>query len=95
MLSSGRCIFSMMTDSFDPVYDLFLVGNKGTRTALSFIEEEMNNGQVMFVINGNYEKENWENPSGILSYIQDNCDPVEVYGEFIWYVPRVSSSAEA
>ena len=92
MLSSGRCIVSMMTETFDPDYDLFLRGNKGTRTPASYIEDELANGNVIFVIPDDYEEENWENPSGILELIQSNCAPIERYDAFVWYEP---SSEEA
>ena len=94
-LTCGRCIISMMTDSYDLNYDMFLVGHEGTRTPVSLIEEEINNGNVIFAIPDDYDEENWENPSGILSYIQSACDPVDQYDAFIWYVPRASSSAAA
>lgn len=88
VLSSGRCIISMMTDSFDPNYDLFLKANIGTAEPLSYIEEEMADPDVVFLIPDDYEEENWQNPTGVLSYIQDHCEAVERYDAFAWYVPR-------
>ena len=91
MLTSGRCIVSMMTDSFDPDYDLFLKGNTGTRTPVSYIENELASDNVIFVIPDDYEEENWQNPSGVLEFVQTNCEPVERYDAFVWYVPSSGS----
>ena len=87
ILTSGRCIISIMTDTFDPDYDLFLRGNTGTKTPLSYIEDELANGNVIFVIPDDYEEENWQNPRGVLSLIQENCTPIERYDAFVWYEP--------
>lgn len=91
-LSCGSCIISMMNETYDPGYDMFLIGNTGTRSAVSVIEEEMENPDVIFVIADDYEDENWQNPRGVLSVIQDNCTPIERYDAFVWYE---SSSAGA
>ena len=88
LVSSGRCIISMMTGSYDPGYDLFMTGNFGTGSAVSRIEEEMDDPDVIFVIPDDYEVENWQNPHGVLSYIQENCTPVERFDAFVWYAPR-------
>lgn len=87
ILTSGRCIISIMTDSFDTVYDNYFIANKGTRGPMSFIEEDMENPDVMFLIPDDYEEENWTNPRGVLSYIQSECEPVERYDAFVWYAP--------
>lgn len=95
VLSTIAPIISIMNEDQNSPFDMFLEGNLGTEDPLAIVEELVHDENTVIVIYCNYQEENWQHPSGVLQVVQDNCDPVEVYGEFIWYVPRVSSSAEA
>ena len=88
VLSTIAPIISIMNEEYNPPFDMFLVGNLGTDDPLDIVGELVRDENTVIVIHCNYQEENWQHPSGVLQIVQDNCDPVEVYGEFIWYVPR-------
>ena len=88
MFSSSSVIVSLMNEEFNPPYDLFLVKNIGTRSPESYAEEVCSDSNNVILIPVNYNEENWENPDGILEYIQEHCEPVESYANFTWYVPK-------
>ena len=87
MFSSCTVVVSIIDEEFRPPYDLFLTGNLGSRSPLSYAEEACADRNNVIVIPDTYNEENWTNPDGILEYVQEHCVPVESYANFTWYVP--------
>ena len=87
VLSSCSAIISIYGNSFNPPYDLFLIGSFGTRNPVDIIREECNKDNTIFVMPDDYNEENWMNPDGIYEYVVDNCAPVDRIGRFAYYVP--------
>lgn len=87
VLSSRACIFSIMSERFNPPFDLFLTGNLGTKDPLSIVAEVCSQDDVIILMPDNYREENWENPEGVYQYVIDNCTEIARYGSFAWYSP--------
>jgi len=88
MFSSCTVIVSLMNEEFHPPYDLFLTGNLGSKSPVSYAEEACADNNNVILVPDTYNEENWTNPDGILEYIQEHCEPVESYANFTWYVPK-------
>ena len=89
VFSAASAIISIMGDEADPPYDLFLTGNLGTKDPVSYAEELCSSADNIIIIHGNYNEENWENPEGILEYVETKCTQIGSYGSYIFYQPNV------
>ena len=87
VLSSCSAIISIYSGSFNPPYDLFLVGSFGTTDPVDIIREELSKDNTIIVMPDDYNDENWMNPDGIFEYVIENSTPVDRLGRFAYYVP--------
>lgn len=86
--SCSACISSILDESFNPPYDLFLTGNMGTTDPVSYVVAASSDANNVILIPDDYDTENWENPKGIFDAVRSNCVPVASYGRFVWYIPE-------
>lgn len=88
VLSSCSAIISIYDGSFNPPYDLFLVGSFGTQDPVDIVRDECSKNNTVIVISYDYNEENWMNPHGVYEYVVGNCTQVDSLGRFIYYVPN-------
>lgn len=88
MFSSCTVIVSLMNEEFNPPYDLFLTGNIGSRSPVSYAADACADSNNIILVPDTYNEENWMNPDGILEYVQEHCRPIETYANFTWYEPE-------
>ncbi|MCR4670154.1 MAG: hypothetical protein K5643_03105 [Saccharofermentans sp.] len=89
VLSSCSAIISIYDGSFNPPYDLFLVGSFGTTDPVDIVREQIRKDNTIIVMPDDYIEENWMNPAGIYECVTENCTPVDRVGRFVYYVPKV------
>ncbi|MBR6483535.1 MAG: hypothetical protein IKT14_00820, partial [Clostridiales bacterium] len=81
-------LVSILSEDYDPTFDMFLEGNIGTTDQVDYISDLINDPDVIIVMPDNYDEENPENPDGVSRYITENFHPVDNYGNFIYYAPN-------
>ena len=88
-ITSCSAIISIYDGSFNPPYDLFLVGSFGTTDPVYIVREQIRKDNTIIVMPDDYIEENWMNPAGIYECVTENCTPVDRVGRFVYYVPKV------
>jgi len=87
VFSSCSAIISIYDGSFNPPFDLFLVGSFGTTDPVDIVRDVCSKDNMVIVIPDDYVEENWMNPGGVYEYIVENCTPVDRVGRFVYYIP--------
>lgn len=87
VLSSCCAIVSIYDGSFNPPYDLFLVGSFGTHDPVDIVKDLCTKENTVIVIPEDYNEENWMNPDGIYECVIENCTPIDQVGRFVYYIP--------
>ena len=88
VFSSSSVVIAVMDGSCNPPYDMFLNGNLGTKDPIDYAREACGDKNNVIFITTDYDKENWQNPSGILEYVSSHCDPVDSYENWVIYAPK-------
>ena len=88
VLSSCSAIISIYDGSFNPPYDLFLVGSFGTHDPVDIVRDLCTRDDIVIVIPEDYNEENWMNPDGIYECVVENCTPIDQVGRFVYYIPE-------
>lgn len=85
--SSSSVIVSLMNGTANPPYDIFLNGNfsGSIDSHMVYVEESCNGNDKIVIIASDYYEEGWQNPSGVLEYVDDNCELIDSYGRFSIY----------
>ncbi|MCQ2532043.1 MAG: hypothetical protein MJ093_04980 [Saccharofermentans sp.] len=88
-VSEDAVIFSIIRDTHTVPYDLFLKGNMGTKSPLSYIEELCSSSQTIIVIPNDYNERSPQNPEGVYEYISEHCVLVGTYGQYEYYITNM------
>jgi hypothetical protein len=88
VFSSSAVVISIMDQSFNQPYDMFLNGNMGTADPLSYAQNACADSNNIILIPRNYNDENWQNPDGIYEYVSAHCSEVYSIGDWVWYTPN-------
>ena len=84
VLSSCSAIVSIYDGSFNPPYDLFLVGSFGSHEAVDILRSDLGPDTVV-VMPDDYREENWMNPDGIYELVTSTLRPIDRVGRFVYY----------
>ena len=90
VLSASAVTFSVMNGSFNPPFDMFLVGNFGTNDPMDYISDICSSSDSIILMPDDYITENPQNPDGVYEYITSHCTPVSSMGEWVWYTPNTA-----
>ena len=87
VLSGSAVVISIMNEECNPPFDLFLNGNFSGRidSPLVYVEEACNGPDKIVIIETDYPTNGWQNPSGVLEYVQANCQQTDTCGLFSIY----------
>ena len=85
--SSSSVIVSLMSGTADPPYDMFLNGNfpGSIESHMVYVEESCKGEDKIVIIASDYYDEGWQNPDGVLEYVEANCELLGSYGRFQIY----------
>lgn len=85
--SSSSVIVSLMNGTANPPYDIFNNGNfRGSvESHMIYVEESCNGEDKIVIIASDYYDEGWQNPTGVLEYVEANCELLGSYGRFLIY----------
>ncbi|MCR4704320.1 MAG: hypothetical protein K5665_11735 [Saccharofermentans sp.] len=83
--SSSSVIVSIMNGTANPPYDMFLNGNfpGSIESHMVYVEQACSRKDSIIIIASDYNEEGWQNPEGVLEYVQDNCIIEGSYGRFL------------
>ena len=85
--SSSSVIVSLMNGTANPPYDTFNNGNfRGSvESHMVYVEESCKGEDKIVIIASDYYDEGWQNPDGVLEYVEANCELLGSYGRFQIY----------
>jgi len=88
VLSSCSAIISIYDGTFNPPYDLFLVGSFGTHDPVDIVRDICGKDKTIIVMPDDYNDECWMNPRGVYECVVEHCTPIDQVGRFVYYVPN-------
>ena len=85
--SSSSIIVSLINGTANPPYDMFLSGNfpASIGSHMVYVENSCKGKNKIIFIASDYYEEGWQNPDGVLEYVENNCEMAGSYGRFLIY----------
>ena len=85
LFTSSSVIVSIINGDADPPYDTFNEGNfpGSIENHMVYVKEACSRKDSIIIIASDYNEEGWQNPEGVLEYVQDNCVIEGSYGRFL------------
>ena len=85
LFTSSSVIVSIINGDADPPYDTFNEGNfpGSIESHMVYVKEACSRKDSIIIIASDYNEEGWQNPAGVLEYVQDNCVIEGSYGRFL------------
>ena len=93
VFSSSSVVLAVLDESCSLPYDMFLNGNLGTTEPLDYAKKACSDSNNVIFITNDYNQENWQNPDGILEYVEAHCVPVATYENWIIYRPKLTDES--
>ena len=72
ILDASACLYTIPIDQYNKDYDMFLIGNLGSKGEQGQIEKlEKEENTIVLILNDKYSR-NWQNPEKVRKYIIEN-----------------------
>lgn len=72
ILDASACLYTIPIDQYNKDYDMFLIGNLGSKGEQGQIEKlEKEENAIVLILNDKYSR-NWQNPENVRKYIVEN-----------------------
>lgn len=85
ILDASACLYTIPIDQYNKNYDMFLIGNLGSKGEEGQIENLQNEENVIaLIMNDNYSR-NWQNPEKVRKYIIENWNKIGEIATFDIY----------
>ena len=72
ILDSEAAVYMIPTDSYRKNYDMFNIGNFGSKGEDGIIEDIKNSENKVYLLKGQEKNRNWQTPSKVLNYVKKN-----------------------
>ena len=85
LFTSSSVIVSIINGEANPPYDTFNEGNfpGSVESHMVYVKEACSGKDNIIIIASDYNEEGWQNPDGVLEYVQENCILTGSYGRFL------------
>ncbi len=88
ILDAASCVYTIPINKYDKDYDMFLIGNIGSKGEEGIIQNLKQSSNTTVLIRTNKEDRNWQTPTKVIDYIEKNWTLESTISSFTIYTKQ-------